>query len=180
MRVGPAVEVESVLYSGRKFRLEMCRVEDRDGVARRYERIWHPGAAVILPLLADGRVGLIRVHRFAVGQSLLELPAGTIDPPESPADCAARELAEETGFRAGRLDHLVSFFSTPGICVERMHAFVASELTTGDAQCEPGERIELEPMEYSMTLAAIADGRIQDSKTIVALLYFDRFVRSGR
>ncbi len=180
MRLEPDVAVEQVLYTGRKFRLEMCRVLDRDGATRRYERVWHPGAAVILPLLDDGRIGLIRVHRFAIGRSLLELPAGTIDPPESPETCAARELAEETGYRAGRLAHLVSFFSTPGICVEQLHAFVASALTLGETDREVGERIELEPMEYREALAAIGDGRIQDAKTMLSLLYFDRFHRGGR
>ncbi|GAG48053.1 unnamed protein product, partial [marine sediment metagenome] len=142
-----------------------------------YDLLVHPGAAVVLPLLADGQVLLIRNYRFAVDQELLELPAGTLDPPEPPEECARRELAEETGYRAGKLEPLVSFYSTPGMCNEQMHAFVASELVLGETELEPGERIENVPMEYAEALRAIGDGRITDGKTILTLLYYDRFVR---
>ena len=91
--------------------------------------------------------------------------------------CALRELAEETGYRAGRLRPLVSFYSTPGFCTERMYAFVAEELEPGETALDPGEEIRVVPMEYADALAAIADGRITDGKTIVTLLYYDRFER---
>jgi len=135
---------------------------------------------VILPLLADGRVVLIRNERPAVEAELLELPAGTLDPPEPAIECARRELTEETGYRAGRLEPLVSFYSTPGICNEHMHAFVARELTPGETEHEPSERIRVTPMEYEDTLRAIGDGRIVDAKTMVTLLYYDRYVRDKR
>ena len=110
----------------------------------------------------------------------MELPAGTIDPPEPPIECARRELAEETGYRAGKLEPLLSFYSTPGICTEHMHAFVASELAAGETAFDPGERIENWPMEYEDALRAIGDGRIVDAKTIVTLLYYDLYVRAAR
>lgn len=90
--------------------MEQHDVADRDGENRRYDRIVLPGAAVALPLLDDGRVVLISNYRFAVGQTLLELPAGMLDGSEPPIECAERELREETGYRAGKLEPLLSFF----------------------------------------------------------------------
>ncbi|MBU0637429.1 MAG: NUDIX hydrolase [Planctomycetes bacterium] len=148
-----------------------------DGQTRPYEYVVHDGAGVILPILDDGRVVLIRNHRVAVAQDLLELPAGCVEPPESPLECARRELAEETGYQAGRLEPLLSFYSTPGMCSELMHVFLATELKPGPTRLEPGEDILVEPMEYADALHAISAGRIIDAKTIVALLYYERFGR---
>lgn len=174
------METPSVAYQGRRFRVEHHDVPGRDGKPRRYDLIVHPGAAVILPILDDGRVVLIRNYRFAVGQELLELPAGTMDPPEPPLECARRELAEETGFRAGKLEPLLSFYSTPGILNEEMHVFLATELAAGETDHDPGERIRITPMEYAEAVRAIGDGRIRDGKTIATLLYYDRYVRNAR
>ncbi|MBU0617863.1 MAG: NUDIX hydrolase [Planctomycetes bacterium] len=160
--------------------MEQHDVPDRQGKNRRYDRIVLPGAAVALPILDDGRVVLINNHRFAVGQRLLELPAGMLDGDEPPIECARRELCEETGYRAGRLEPLLSFFSTPGICNEELHAFLATELVSGETTREPGERIENAPMRVEEALEAIGDGRIKDAKTIVTLLYYDRYVRTAR
>lgn len=168
------------VYSGRKIRLDLRPSVDTDGRTREYEVIVHPGAAVILPLLNDGRVVMIRNQRIAVGRALLELPAGTIDPPEAPAGCAARELTEETGYRAAIMEPLVSFFSSPGISDELMHVFVARGLEPDATRLEPGEKIETVPMEYVDVLDAVRDGRVQDAKTIVAVLFYDRFRRAGR
>lgn len=169
-----------IVYQGRKFHIEQREVPDRDGARRAYDFLVHPGAAVVLPLLDDGRVVLISNYRVAIGQELLELPAGTLDPSESPADCARRELAEETGYQAEELQHLVSFYSTPGICNEQLHAFVARGLRAGQSRRDPGERIRNRPMEYGAALRAIGSGRIVDGKTIAVLLYHDHFVRSHR
>jgi ADP-ribose pyrophosphatase len=139
--------------------------------------IVHPGAAVILPLLDDGSVVLIRNRRIATGQTLLELPAGTLEPPEPPIECARRELEEETGYRAARLVELLRFYSAPGFCNELLHAFVATGLTPGRTALEAGEQIETEPQPFEDALRAIRDGRIIDAKTIATLLYYDRFGR---
>ena len=133
-----------------------------------------------MPILDDGRVVLISNCRFAVGQTLLELPAGMLDGGEPPIECAQRELCEETGYRAGRLEPLLSFFSTPGMCNEELYAFLATELVSGETSREPGERIENAPMRVEEALEAIGDGRIKDAKTIVTLLYYDRYIRDGR
>jgi ADP-ribose pyrophosphatase len=165
----------TTVFLGRKFRVER-RTVAQGGAAHVYEVVVHPGAAVILPVLEDGRVLLIHNQRVAVGQELLELPAGTLDDGEEPAVCAARELAEETGYRAGRLRLLTSFFTSPGILTERIHAFLATELTPGPTAHEAGEQIRPAPMTLAEALQAIRDGRICDAKTILTLLYCERFI----
>ena len=169
-----------VVYQGRRIRVERQAVPGQDGGERRYDLVVHPGAAVVLPVLNDGRVLLISNYRFAVGQTLLELPAGTLDDGEPAVECARRELAEETGYRAGNIEPLLSFYSTPGFCNERLQAFVATELVLGETAREVGERIENTPMEYEEALSAIGDGRVTDGKTIAALLYYDRYVRARK
>lgn len=164
------------VFTGRKFHVER-RTFELGGTPHVHDIIVHPGAAVILPVLDDGRVVLIHNYREAVGEELLELPAGTLDAGEAPVACAARELAEETGYRARRLEPLVSFYSTPGILTERMHVFVATELTPGPPALEAGEQIRLAPLPQAEALSAVRDGRISDGKTILALLYYDRLVR---
>lgn len=173
-------DVETV-FEGYRFRVERrrFRVGERSHV---HDIVVHPGAAVILPLLPDGQVVLIHNYRVAAGGELLELPAGTLDPGEAPEVCAARELAEETGYRAGRLVPLVTFYSTPGILTERMHAYLATELTPGPTAHESGEHIRVRPMPRAAALDAVRTGRIVDAKTILTLLYYDRFggdARSG-
>lgn len=164
------------VYAGKRFVIEK-RLHLAHGREHEYEVVVHPGAAVILPILDDGRVVLVSNVRPAAGGTLLELPAGTIDPPETPRACAERELTEETGYRAGRLTPLLAFFASPGICTEKMHVFVARGLTAGERALDEGEQIETRTMEYDEVLAAIQEGRIVDGKTIAALLYFDRFGR---
>jgi ADP-ribose pyrophosphatase len=167
----------ALAYQAKKFRVERLDVPAADGSVHTYDIVTHGGAAVVLPLLDDGRVVLIHNHRPAVDAELLELPAGTLDGDEPPIECARRELAEETGYRARRVEPLVSFYSTPGICNERVHAFLATDLTPGQTEHEPTERIRVTPMEYAEAIRAIGDGRIVDAKTIVTLLYYDRFIR---
>jgi ADP-ribose pyrophosphatase len=167
----------ALAYQAKKFRVERLDVRAADGSLHVYDIVTHAGAAVILPLLDDGRVVLIHNQRPAVDAELLELPAGTLDNDEPPIECARRELAEETGYQAGRLKPLVWFYSTPGICNERLHAFLAADLTPGRTEHEPTERIRVAPMEYAEALRAIDDGRIVDAKTMVTLLYYDRYIR---
>lgn len=165
----------SIVFRGRKFSVRRESVRGRDGRDHVYESVVHPGAAVVLPLLPNGRIVLIRNRRHAIGRVLLELPAGTLDPPESARRCAARELTEETGYVAGKIRALVSFYSSPGICTERMFAFVATDLRDGRSAPEPGEDIRVETLTWPQALRAIRAGRIVDAKTIAALLYYDRF-----
>jgi ADP-ribose pyrophosphatase len=143
------------------------------------ETIQHPGAVVILPLLDDGRVCLVRNYRLAVDATLIELPAGTLAPGERAEIAAPRELAEETGYNAGRMEALGQMLMSPGILNERMHVFVATSLAAGRAAPEADEEIESLLVSWDEALAMIDDGRIQDAKTIAALLLYDR-LRRGR
>jgi ADP-ribose pyrophosphatase len=133
------------------------------------ELVVHPGAVLILPVLADSKVVMIRNYRFSVGTELLELPAGTLEPPEPPVECAARELIEETGYVAERLEPLCSFYTSPGFTNELMHAFVATGLTLETARPEVDEQIQVVTMSLADALDATVDGRIVDGKTIAAL-----------
>src|SRR5262245_31545166 len=121
-----------VLLTTSKFRVVRETVTSPGGKTKAREIIRHPGACVIVPLLDDWRVCLIRNWRIAVGQTLIELPAGTLEPPEPPELTAERELIEETGYRAKKIELLHAFFLSPGILDEKMHLYLATGLTEGD------------------------------------------------
>src|SRR5262245_25381077 len=163
------------LFSGRKFRVVRHTQRLSDGTTAIRETVQHPGAVTILPILPDERVCLIRNYRVAVNETLIELPAGTLEAGEDPARCAERELVEETGFRPGRIEKLTEFFMSPGILNERMHLFLATELVAGDAELEAGEQIELAITAWDEAMTWVREGRIRDAKTLVGLLFYDRF-----
>ena len=148
-----------------------------DGTHRTREIICHPGAVTIIPIIDDEHVCLIRNFRISVEKTLIELPAGTLEPGEDPAQTAIRELEEETGFQTTELTPLNSFFLSPGILNERMHLFVATNLTAGPAQREPGEQIENYVVTWDQAMKMACDGTIQDAKTLVGLLLYDQIRR---
>ena len=148
-------------------------------VGRDRDVVEHPGSVVVIPLVAPGELCLVEVVRAAVGETLLELPAGTLDRVETLAAAAARELAEETGYRAGRLTPLGALWMSPGILHERMHLFVATDLAPGPQALEPGEQIRTRELAWSEALAMCRDGRIEDAKTIAGLLLVDARRRAG-
>lgn len=163
-----------LVYQGRRFRVEVDTWVDARGAEVRREVVVHPGSAVVLPLLDGDRVCLIKNRRLAVGGELLELPAGTLEPPEAPQACAARELAEETGYRATSWRELAEFYPSPGVSSEKMHLFVAEGLTLGEADLQEGEEIRRVELPLAQALAWAEDGTIQDAKTLVALLVWAR------
>lgn len=160
------------LVIGRRVRVEQRRVPRSDGREELREMVVHPGSVVVLPVLDDGRLVMIRNRRFAVGKTLLELCAGTREGDEDPALCAARELEEETGYRAQTVTPLLSFYPTPGVSNERMSVFVARGLTKTAQQLDPSEQIEVEPLPIDDVLARISRNEIEDAKTIASVLYF--------
>ena len=170
---------KQVIFTGSKVRLELHHLEDENGNRTRREVCVHPGAVVILPLLDDGQVVLIRNRRYTIGQYLIELPAGTLERNEDPMNCAGRELLEETGYLAGRLKPLNSFYSSPGILTEKLYAFAAYDLEKQSAALEEGEEIEVQPTALDEAIQMIRDGRIQDGKTIATLLMYERFFRDS-
>ena len=165
------------LFEGPIFRVERFEIELPDGKVATRDAVRHPGAVVILPLLGDGRVLLIRNYREVVRRWLYELPAGKLEPGESPDEAAPRELEEETGHRAGSLTKMTEFLATPGMCDERMHVYLAQDLEPTAQRLDEGEHIEVVPTPIGEALEMVRDGRVEDAKTVAGLLFFDRFHR---
>src|SRR5205809_3359724 len=169
------------VYTGRVVRLDVDTVRFPDGSTGELEIIRHPGAAAIVPCLSDPRTSddptilLIRQFRYAAGGPLWEVPAGTLDPGEEPEACAHRELLEEAGVTAERLERLTSILTTPGFTDEVIHLFMASGLGTASPARERDEFIEVVPRPLSEVLVGIRDGEIRDAKTMVAILYMAGF-----
>lgn len=162
---------------GRRVRVEQRMLARRDGRRELREMVVHPGSVVVLPLLDDGRIVMIQNHRFTIGSTLLELCAGTRElaadgTPEDPASCAARELEEETGYRAGELTALLGFYPSPGMSDEFMQVFVARRLVNTAQKLDQSEQIVVALHTPDEVLAQIHNGVIRDAKTIAAMLFF--------
>ena len=159
-----------VLLETKRFRVVRVTEPCTDGSRREREVVRHPGCVVIVPLVSAHEICLVEVVRVAVGRTLLELPAGTLDRVESLEEAARRELAEETGYRAGRIESAGAMWMSPGILRERMHLFVAEDLVAGPQALEPGEQIRTRVVTWDEAVAMCLDGRIDDAKTIAGLL----------
>ncbi len=171
---------KQVIYDGTKVRLELHHLENEEtGTRHKREVCAHPGAVVVLPFVDAEHILLIRNRRYAVGETLIELPAGTLDKGEDPMNCAGRELVEETGYLAARMKSIGDFFTSPGILSEKMYAFAAYDLTRSTAALEEGEEIELAPASLDEAIDMIRFGQIKDAKTIATLLMYDKFRRKG-
>ncbi len=169
------------VYTGSVVRLDVDTVRFPDGSTGELEVVRHPGAAAIVPCTSDPEgedptILLIRQYRYAAGGPVWEVPAGTLDPGEAPDACARRELFEETGVTAARLERLTSIWTTPGFTDEVIHLYLASGLTAGTPARERDEFIEVVPQPLSQVLTRIRGGEIRDAKTIVAILYMAGFV----
>jgi ADP-ribose pyrophosphatase len=171
---------KQVIYRGQKVQLELHRLEnDQTAVRHTREVCVHPGAVAILGLLDDQKVVLIRTYRYAIGQYLYELPAGTLEEGEDPLNCAGRELLEETGYLAGRLQPLLTLFTSPGILSEKMYVFTAYDLQHSETALEEGEDITVHAVALEEAVEMIRDGQIQDAKTVAGLLYYASFRRDS-
>lgn len=172
----------SRLYSGRIVNLDLDTVRFPDESIGQLEMLRHPGASAVVPFLdppggADPRVVLIRQFRHAADGYIWEVPAGRLDGGEPPEVCAARELEEETGMRARRLERLTTIYTTPGFTDERIHLFLADGLDPGAEHREADEFMELHTRRWSEVLGMIEQGEIVDGKTLVSLLFVQTFRR---
>ena len=168
------------VHTGRIISLDTDTVRFPDGSIGEMDMIRHPGASAIVPFLsdpqsADPELLLIRQYRYAAEQYLYEIPAGRLDGNEDPAHCAARELREETGCRAERIELLFTIYTTPGFTDERIHVFMASGLERGQTAHEADEFLTLETVTLSRALQLIEQGVINDAKTALGILFAARF-----
>ncbi|MFQ6077496.1 MAG: NUDIX domain-containing protein [Candidatus Bathyarchaeia archaeon] len=168
------------VYEGGLLSLRVDTVELPDGRETSREVVEHPGSVVIVPLLGRDRVVLVRQFRQPAGEALLELPAGTLSRGEDPDECADRELVEETGYRAGRLKRMFSFYTAPGYSSELIHAYLATDLVRVGQRAEEDEFIQVLEVEFSSALQMIERGEIRDGKTICGILYTSVMGSCGR
>ena len=173
-----------LVHDGRVVHLSVDRVRFPDGSEGSLELVRHPGAAAVVPFVdppesLDPVILLLRQYRYASGGYLYEVPAGLpAGADEAWAECARRELAEETGYAAARIDYLTRIFTTPGFTNEVIHLFLATGLSAGDAARDPDEFITVEEFPFSRALEMVRRGEIVDCKTVAALLYTAAFRRS--
>jgi ADP-ribose pyrophosphatase len=168
------VNEELVLCETRRFSVIEQRCTRPDGMPATCQFVRHPGSVAVLPLVDDRRICLIRSRRLTVGETLIEVPAGTREPEEPPIKTAQRELAEETGYQAEHFEELIRYYPSPGVLNEQMWVFVARGLTAGEPHREPNEEIENLLVSLDEALAMIDRGEIRDGKTLVAILTHDR------
>jgi len=166
------IEKRELVYEGSVTTGYRVDVRMPDGRLVRRDLIHFSGAAVVLPVLADGSIVLIRNYRFAVGEVLWEIPAGGLAAGEDPAACASRELTEETGYTAGRIEKLGEFYSCPGATDEMLYAYLATDLARGEQNLELYEEISVEVCTEQAVGRMVADGTIHDGKTIATLALY--------
>src|SRR6476646_1557581 len=163
-----------IVHVGRKIRVAVDTTTAPDGSLIRRDAILHPGAVVILPVLDADHVVLLRNHRFVIGETLWEVPAGTLEPGELLQNCAERELAEETGYTAAKWRSLGYLYASPGVLDEKLHRFIAEQLTPGAARPEPDEQLQPVTVRLDESIRMCLAGEIKDAKTITALLLWER------
>jgi ADP-ribose pyrophosphatase len=165
------------IYEGKIVNLRVDTVKLPSGKRTKREVVEHGGCTAIVALDSEKNVLLVRQYRKAVERSLLEIPAGGIEPSEDPLDCARRELEEETGFSAERWEHLSVFYTSPGFCTEFMHLYLATDLKASKRDADDDEHIEVVRVPLKKTLELIASGEVCDAKSIAGLLMALRKVR---
>jgi ADP-ribose pyrophosphatase len=168
------------VYEGKVINVDKDTVRFPNGSVGELEMVRHSGASAVVPFLSDPRgddpqILLIRQYRYAAEGFIYEIPAGKLDNNEDPAVCAARELKEETGCTAEHIEHLYTFYTTPGFTDEVIHAYMATGLTRGDAAHEQDEFMSLETVTLSHALELIKTGELKDAKTALSLLYVAGF-----
>ncbi len=165
----PQILSSTEVFAGRVFAVTVDTIREGDKTYQR-EVVHHPGSAVIIPVFEDGTIALVRQYRHPAVRYLLEAPAGTLERGEVPEEGAARELEEELGYVAGRLEKLSEFFVSPGFCEEKMWVYLATDLVETRQQLEDDEILEVVRIPLSQVLSMITTGEIEDAKTIIGVM----------
>ena len=158
-----------MIYAGRIINLRLDTLELPDGGEATREIVEHPGAVAVVAINPKGEVVLVRQYRHAAGETLLEIPAGLLEPGENQSECALRELREETGYQAANIRKLFSCYTTPGFSNEMIHIYLATDLTMFQQDLDPDEDIEILELPLTDAITLIEKGEITDTKTIAAL-----------
>jgi ADP-ribose pyrophosphatase len=166
------------IYAGKAVHFSADEIILPDGRTASREYMEHPGAVAVIPFLDTRRIVLVKQYRYPVQEVTYELPAGKIDPGETLATCVKRELQEETGYRAGTIKKLVSYWPTPAFSNEVIHIYHAGRLSAAEKSPDEDEFIDHVVMDFTRALALVDSGKIRDSKTVIGLLYWAR--RAGK
>ncbi|MDT9726656.1 NUDIX hydrolase [Xylanibacillus composti] len=166
------------VFEGKIISLQIEHVELPNGQTSTREVVKHPGAVAVLAL-RHGKMLAVEQYRKAMSRTLVEIPAGKLDPGEEPIDAAARELEEETGFRTDTLTYLHAFYTSPGFADEIIHLYATDRLVEGEVKPDEDEFLELLELTLEEAKQMIALGRIRDAKTIMAVYAWERYEREG-
>jgi ADP-ribose pyrophosphatase len=159
-----------IVFQGKVFNVRLDQIRQPDGRIGRMDILEHAQAVTILPIDAEAKIWFIRQYRHSVGEEILELPAGVMEPDELPAEAAQRELREEIGMAAGKLDALGEFYLAPGYSSEYMYVFLATELYPAALKPDDDEAIEIVKVSAKEALSLAASGKVKDAKSLAALL----------
>jgi ADP-ribose pyrophosphatase len=179
MAIEPEVGLSAeTVYDGKLIKVVKETVRLANGHVRPREIVVHPGAVALVVIDSDDKLIMVRQYRRAVDGVLLEIPAGTREQGEDAETCARREVREETGYAAGRVERLGGFFSAPGFCTEFLECYLLTELTESPGQADDDENIELERLTLEQARQAIASGLVRDAKSICGILLWAERQRS--
>lgn len=157
------------IYEGRIFDLQLADISEGESKYKR-EIVVHHGSAVIVPVFADNTIALVRQYRHAAGKYLLEIPAGTLEENENPESGARREVEEEIGVVAGKIEKLTEFYVSPGFLTEKMHVFLATDLRETKQNLDEDEFLSIEKFTFPQIFEMIRNGEIEDAKTMVGVI----------
>ncbi len=166
------------IYKGNIIRIQKQTVSLPNGKEATRDIVLHPGASVVIPINDNGELYMVKQFRKPLDLTTLELPAGKLDSPgEDPKICAERELMEETGLTADKIEHLISIHTTPGFCNEVIHVYTATGLTQGEACTDEDEFLDVERLHISELVDMVLEHKITDAKTIIGILMAERIIK---
>jgi ADP-ribose pyrophosphatase len=164
------------IFNGKLLHVKKDTVELSNGSLTYREWIKHPGAACCIPIFSNSKIGLIKQFRYAVGKEMIEIPAGKLDQNEKPIECAIRELEEEIGYKAQKVTFLTKIHPAVGFCNEKISIYLAEELIKTKMNLDSDEFVKLIPTKLNDALEMIENGIITDAKTIIALLWYEKYL----